>query len=78
MENAGRAFAATLRETAVDTERDGRFVVLAGNGGNGGGGLCAARLSVFHEASIVVSDSRTTRRSMVQTASTSGESIKYI
>ncbi|WP_241432365.1 hypothetical protein [Halogeometricum borinquense] len=37
MENAGRAFAATLRETAADTERDGRFVVPTGNGGNGGG-----------------------------------------
>jgi len=38
MEHAGRALAATIRERA-----DGPVTVLAGNGGNGGGGLCAAR-----------------------------------
>lgn len=39
MESAGRALAAVVRETASD----GPVVVLAGTGGNGGGGLCAAR-----------------------------------
>ncbi|NOZ56354.1 MAG: NAD(P)H-hydrate epimerase [Calditrichaeota bacterium] len=41
MENAGRALASVvlaLREAA-----DGAVLVLAGKGGNGGGGLCAAR-----------------------------------
>ncbi len=38
MENAGRALAATVRETSPR-----RVVVLAGPGGNGGGGLAAAR-----------------------------------
>jgi NAD(P)H-hydrate epimerase len=42
MENAGRAFAATLLDRREATA-DGTVVVLAGNGGNGGGGLCAAR-----------------------------------
>lgn len=41
MENAGRALAASAR-TALP-QADGRIVVLAGDGGNGGGGLCAAR-----------------------------------
>jgi len=38
MEHAGRALAATVRARA-----DGPVTVLAGSGGNGGGGLCAAR-----------------------------------
>ncbi|MEF8851880.1 MAG: NAD(P)H-hydrate epimerase [Haloarculaceae archaeon] len=38
MENAGRNLAWHVREM-----RSGPVVVLAGNGGNGGGGLCAAR-----------------------------------
>lgn len=38
MEHAGRALAETVRERA-----DGPVTVLAGNGGNGGGGLCCAR-----------------------------------
>jgi NAD(P)H-hydrate epimerase len=41
MENAGRTLAAFARELADGT--DGAVVVLAGDGGNGGGGLCAAR-----------------------------------
>jgi NAD(P)H-hydrate epimerase len=41
MENAGRA----LAEHAMDMlrDRDGSVVILAGPGGNGGGGLCCAR-----------------------------------
>jgi NAD(P)H-hydrate epimerase len=38
MENAGRNLAWHVRDT-----RTGAVTVLAGNGGNGGGGLCAAR-----------------------------------
>ena len=38
MENAGRNLAGHIRDTHT-----GPVVVLAGNGGNGGGGLCAAR-----------------------------------
>lgn len=38
MEHAGRALAGIVRERA-----DGPVTVLAGSGGNGGGGLCAAR-----------------------------------
>lgn len=39
MENAGRA----LAELAIDTLNPGSVIVLAGPGGNGGGGLVAAR-----------------------------------
>lgn len=39
MENAGRTLAGVVR----DRLPDGEVVVLAGPGGNGGGGLCAAR-----------------------------------
>jgi NAD(P)H-hydrate repair Nnr-like enzyme with NAD(P)H-hydrate epimerase domain len=38
MENAGRNLARHVREVGA-----GPVVVLAGNGGNGGGGLCGAR-----------------------------------
>lgn len=43
MENAGRTLAAFARE-----QTDGPVVVLAGDGGNGGGGLCAARHLANH------------------------------
>lgn len=50
MENAGRALARTTRELLGETtgttdprERAESVTVLAGSGGNGGGGLCAAR-----------------------------------
>jgi NAD(P)H-hydrate epimerase len=43
MENAGRNLAAlALAEAGVDW-RKAMYVVLAGTGGNGGGGICAAR-----------------------------------
>lgn len=41
MENAGRALAWHVRD--VHTGCDGTAVVIAGNGGNGGGGLACAR-----------------------------------
>jgi NAD(P)H-hydrate epimerase len=43
MENAGRTLAGLVRSLA-----DGPVVVLAGDGGNGGGGLCAARHLANH------------------------------
>jgi NAD(P)H-hydrate epimerase len=43
MENAGRTLAGLARELT-----DGPVVVLAGPGGNGGGGLCAARHLANH------------------------------
>lgn len=65
MESAGRALAETVREVAadrpdgsggVDRRSDGPVVVLAGAGGNGGGGLCAARhlANAGHEVRVVL------------------------
>lgn len=49
MENAGRTLATHARELY-----DGPVVVLAGSGGNGGGGLCAARHLLNHGVSVEV------------------------
>jgi NAD(P)H-hydrate epimerase len=49
MENAGRNLARHVREVGA-----GPVVVLAGNGGNGGGGLCAARHLVNREIEVSV------------------------
>lgn len=43
MENAGRGLALMVIETLGDRWRSSPIVVLAGTGGNGGGGICAAR-----------------------------------
>jgi NAD(P)H-hydrate epimerase len=43
MENAGRSLVAQALEMLGAGWRDARIVVLAGPGGNGGGGICAAR-----------------------------------
>lgn len=43
MENAGRNLAELVFEKIGEGWRNARLVVLAGNGGNGGGGICAAR-----------------------------------
>jgi len=43
MENAGRSLAALAMHLLGDHWRRSRIVVLAGSGGNGGGGICAAR-----------------------------------
>ena len=47
MENAGRGLARLARERFLDGDARGRsVVVMAGSGGNGGGGLvCARRLA---------------------------------
>lgn len=43
MENAGRHLACQAIELLGDTWQETPIVVLAGTGGNGGGGICAAR-----------------------------------
>lgn len=43
MENAGRNLALFVLERVRKKTREGAIVVLAGTGGNGGGGICAAR-----------------------------------
>jgi len=43
MENAGRSLAELAMELLGDDWRSAGIVVLAGPGGNGGGGICAAR-----------------------------------
>lgn len=49
MENAGRNLASVVREA-----RSGPVTVLAGSGGNGGGGLCCARHLENRELSVSV------------------------
>jgi len=49
MENAGRNLAEQVREAGSEP-----VVVLAGNGGNGGGGLCTARHLVNREVAVSV------------------------
>jgi NAD(P)H-hydrate epimerase len=43
MENAGRNLATVALEMLGDRGIEARILVLAGSGGNGGGGICAAR-----------------------------------
>ncbi|NER79278.1 MAG: NAD(P)H-hydrate epimerase, partial [Leptolyngbya sp. SIO1D8] len=43
MENAGRNLALQAIDCLGEGWRDARVIVLAGTGGNGGGGICAAR-----------------------------------
>lgn len=43
MENAGRSLALEVLDRLGQAQPGGRVVVLAGRGGNGGGGICAAR-----------------------------------
>ncbi len=60
MENAGRSLASVCM-TMLGERGAGRPVaVVAGTGGNGGGGICAARHLANHGADVtlVVSDSR--------------------
>jgi NAD(P)H-hydrate epimerase len=53
MENAGRSLAITALEMMVKSHR-GPVVVLAGTGGNGGGGITAARHLANHGLEVVV------------------------
>lgn len=43
MENAGRNLALTVMEMMANDWKQARYLILAGTGGNGGGGICAAR-----------------------------------
>lgn len=58
MENAGRNLALTVIDRLGDGWADAPIVVLAGTGGNGGGGICAARHLANRgaEVTLVVSD----------------------
>lgn len=58
MENAGRNLASLCVETLGDGWATKPIVVLAGTGGNGGGGICAARHLANHggQVTLVVTD----------------------
>ncbi|MFC1662421.1 NAD(P)H-hydrate epimerase [Gemmatimonadota bacterium] len=43
MENAGRSLAGLIVRDLGERSHEARVLVMAGNGGNGGGGICAAR-----------------------------------
>ncbi|RMG39910.1 MAG: NAD(P)H-hydrate epimerase [Methanobacteriota archaeon] len=43
MENAGRNLALMAMKLLNDYWQEGHYLILAGSGGNGGGGICAAR-----------------------------------
>ena len=60
MENAGRNLASVCRTMLGERWTTMPVVVVAGPGGNGGGGICAARHLANHGAdvTVVVSDSR--------------------
>lgn len=52
MENAGRSFALLAIEVLGKGWEKARVVVLAGSGGNGGGGICAARHLANHNVDV--------------------------
>lgn len=58
MENAGRNLASLAREMLGEDWTSSEVVVLAGTGGNGGGGICAARHLANHggRVTLVVTD----------------------
>ena len=58
MENAGRNLAEMCTQTLGDDWTEKRIVVCAGTGGNGGGGMCAARHLANHggDVTLVVTD----------------------
>lgn len=56
MENAGRNLASLCVELLGERWASAPVVVLAGTGGNGGGGICAARHLANHGGALVVSD----------------------
>ena len=61
MENAGRNLATSCVETLGDGWEARPVLVLAGTGGNGGGGLCAARHLVNHGGDVTVAVSEPAR-----------------
>lgn len=54
MENAGRSLASAAIDMLGDTWRAAPIVVVAGTGGNGGGGICAARHLANRGADVTV------------------------
>jgi NAD(P)H-hydrate epimerase len=60
MENAGRTLALDVLEWLGEAWRSAQVVVLAGTGGNGGGGICAARHLVNRgvDVRLCLSDAR--------------------
>jgi NAD(P)H-hydrate epimerase len=58
MENAGRNLAALAMELLGNRWRQASYLVLAGSGGNGGGGICAGRHLANHgcRVSLCVAD----------------------
>jgi len=54
MENAGRNLASLAMELLGDRWNKSKIVVLAGSGGNGGGGICAARHLANRNANVTL------------------------
>lgn len=54
MENAGRSLAGLAMEQLGDNMQRTQVVVLAGAGGNGGGGICAARHLANHGVDVIL------------------------
>lgn len=54
MENAGRNLAEMCAQSLGDRWTDKRIVVCAGTGGNGGGGMCAARHLANHGGDVTL------------------------
>ncbi len=54
MENAGRNLALLAMETASSHWQSKRYLILAGKGGNGGGGICAARHLLNRRLNVTV------------------------
>lgn len=54
MENAGRNLALLSIDMLGSAWKDARILVLAGSGGNGGGGICAARHLANRSANVAV------------------------
>lgn len=54
MENAGRNLASMCMEMLGEARATSPIVVLAGTGGNGGGGICAARHLANHGAQVTL------------------------
>jgi NAD(P)H-hydrate epimerase len=55
MENAGRNLAALSMELLGNGWQQASYLVLAGSGGNGGGGICAARHLANHGCRVSLS-----------------------
>ena len=72
MENAGRNLAALAMRLLGPEWRDDIIVVLAGTGGNGGGGICGARHLANRggEVTVVVSDEASLREVPAQQLAT--------